>query len=112
EIKIIDKNTFALKTIDGLYQICRFNNTIENEIGAWKIIPTNKLNARIGSTINIQIFPVEIVSSKYKKRLEVSLLSKLSTGILLTINESNIIRGKDILDRIIHNYSQVSRLQQ
>jgi tyrosine-protein kinase Etk/Wzc len=76
-------------------------------------IKANKNIAKyIGSEIKVSILDHDKLAQRYQTDIDISPLNKLSTTILLTVNDVVPERGKDILDGIMHAYQQSNSSEQ
>lgn len=112
EIVIIDEKSFTLKNPSGYSKNFLFKDTFKNGYGKFKLIPTNYLKNFIGQTIVIRLLSPEQLALKYQHVIEVTSTNKLSTAILISMNESIPERGKDILNRMIYNYHLIDKTEQ
>lgn len=105
DIIIIDHNFFKLKNDNGDYVKHEFNKTYQNIIGDWKIVPTAKINKFKGDNIIISVADKDITTINYQRIIEASLVNKLSTAVIFTIDDQVTERGKNVLDKLIANYN-------
>ncbi len=106
-INIIVKNnkSFYVAVPGGDSKEFKFNETISNSFGKWKLEPTENVSQYKGTTIELQLNDPEILALQYQRAVDISLADKLATTVILTIDDDNIQRGKDILNRLIANYN-------
>jgi len=100
-----DKNTFALKDADGKTKNYPFNQLITTSVGLWRLETTTKANEYFGRSINITVLDPEGAALHYRKGIDVSIVNKLATIIVLSMNDDIPQRGKDILNQLIFNYN-------
>lgn len=105
DIIIVDHNFFKLKNDKGDYVKHEFNKTYQNIIGDWKIVPTAKINGFKGDNIIISVADKDITTINYQRFIEASLVNKLSTAVIFTIDDQVTERGKNVLDKLITNYN-------
>ncbi|MCF0062678.1 polysaccharide biosynthesis tyrosine autokinase [Dyadobacter chenwenxiniae] len=110
-ITIKDKNSFLIEMPDKTNQTFSFKDEFKNKFGTWKLEPTDKLDAFVGKQIKISITDPENTALQYQKKLSVALSNKLSTTVILSIDDEIPQRGKDILNRLIFNYNLTGTMQ-
>ncbi|QJD94413.1 polysaccharide biosynthesis tyrosine autokinase [Mucilaginibacter robiniae] len=112
DINIIvkDKSSFYIKTPSGGQQELSFNNTYTNSFGDWKLEPTKDVLKYSGSLIKISVADPDGVAAGYQKAIDVSLPNKLTSTIVLAINDNVAERGKDILNQLLTNYKQLGTI--
>ncbi|MCF0048473.1 polysaccharide biosynthesis tyrosine autokinase [Dyadobacter sp. LJ53] len=110
-ITIKDKNSFLIQMPDKTNQTFSFKDEFKNKFGTWKLEPTDKLDAFVGKQIKISITDPENTALQYQKKLSVALSNKLSTTVILSIDDEIPQRGKDILNRLIFNYNLTGTMQ-
>ncbi|WP_026632252.1 GumC family protein [Dyadobacter alkalitolerans] len=110
-VTIKDRDTFFIRMPDKTDQAFSFKDSFSNKFGTWKLEPTENLDAFIGKQIRISISDVEKTALSYQSKLSVALSNKLSTTIILSIDDEVPQRGKDVLNRIIFNYNLAGTMQ-
>ena len=108
EINIKSLNNYILKRKSGEVRNLTFADTLNNQLGKWKLEPLWNLNEFIGSTIRITIQVPEDAVLKYSNLIDVKSVSKLSSVIEISLDDDNLVRGKDILNLLVDSYNQVS----
>ena len=105
EVIIKDDQHFGLKMPGGEYKIYYFNRSYRNKLGTWKIEAHKNMASFKGKPLEVLISNEDETALSYQKSIDASLISKLSTAIVLTIDDQAPKRGKDILNRLILNYN-------
>lgn len=105
-IIIKDKNSFLMIMPNGKPMELFYRNTYKSSFGSWKLEPIKDLSSYKNSTITILLSDPEKLALQYQKSIDVSLLNKLATAVILSIDDQVPQRGKDILNRLIYNYNQ------
>lgn len=108
---IKDNKSFLLIMPNGKLKEFFFGESIKNNIGIWKLKPTQNLSQFKGSTINISLVDPEKLVLGYQKAIDVSLSNKLATAIVLSLKDQVPQRGKDILNRLIFDYNAAASLE-
>jgi tyrosine-protein kinase Etk/Wzc len=105
DLTIHNKESFFINMPDGSAKEFNFKDTFTNKFGVWKLEPTKNLEEFEGERIKISITDPESAALAFQKKLVVNLSNKLSTTVILTIDDEVPQRGKDVLNRIIFNYN-------
>lgn len=106
DIIVVDNNFFNLKNEKGDYIRHEFNKTYQNEkIGDWKITPTSKTKVFKGENVLINIADKDITTLNYQRLIEASLVNKLSTTVIFTLDDQVTERAEDVLNKMIANYN-------
>ena len=107
EFNIVIKNnkTFFIENSDKQLKELSFNKAYTDYRGVWKLEPTSLLSSNVNAKIKITLHSAEILALDYQKLINTSLINKLGTTVLLSINDKIPQRGKDILNRVIYNYN-------
>jgi len=105
DIIIVDHKIFKLKDVKGDYVEHEFNKTYQDIVGDWKIVPAENINRFKGKNIIINVADKDITTINYQRNIEASLVNKLSTAVIFTVDDKVVERGKDILDKLIANYN-------
>ncbi|TLV03709.1 GumC family protein [Dyadobacter luticola] len=107
EVSIVvkDSNTFFVQMPSDSLQEFSFGQELTNSFGTWKLEPEKNLDAFKGATIKIFIFDPEALAIQYQNKIRADLSNKFSTTVVLGLEDTDPNRGKDILNRLIYNYS-------
>lgn len=101
DIVIKDNASFWLMLPDGEKKEYLFNQNIGN----WKLITTENIDNYLGATIKINIENPETTALFYQKAINVSIPNKLSTAVVLTLEDEIPQKGKDVLNALLSNYN-------
>ncbi|MCF2504676.1 polysaccharide biosynthesis tyrosine autokinase [Dyadobacter sp. CY107] len=104
-IKIKDDKSFYLVIDDENQKELSFKDTLQNSFGSWKLEPTKSVSQYSGDLININIADPEALALAYQNGIGISLSNKLSTALVLSIDDEVPQRGKDIINNLIYNYN-------
>jgi tyrosine-protein kinase Etk/Wzc len=110
-LTIKDQNSFFVKMPDGTDKEFFFKDTFKNKFGIWKLEPTKTLNDYLGKQIKVSISDSEKTALAYQKKLSVTLSNKLSTTVILSVDDEVPQRGKDVINRLIFNYNLAGTMQ-
>lgn len=108
EVNIKDKDHYILRRKNGEIRNLTFADTLNNQLGKWKLEPLYNLNDFIGTTLKISVEVPEEAVLRYSNLIEVKAVSKLSSVIEISLDDDNLVRGKDILNLLLDSYNQVS----
>lgn len=110
EIKMVikDSETFLMETPEGEKEY-RFSETFSNEHGTWKLSPEKNISDFKGEKISIRVSDPEAAVLGYQARVDVGLLNKLGTAVLLSINDQVAQRGKDVLNTLLKHYNLAAK---
>jgi len=101
----IDGQSFDFIMPNGKSNRFQFNKAYKNSLGIWTIEPTKHLADHIGDKLSIAVSNPETVVVLYQKAIDASLSNKLSSTIVVSLNDANAQRGKDILNQLLVNYN-------
>jgi tyrosine-protein kinase Etk/Wzc len=104
-IQITDDVSFLLITSSGEKRKCLYGTTLTNSFGKWVLKPTKNLGQFKGKTIKIGISDPDQLASQYQKYIDASLPNKLTSTVVLSLEDRNPQRAKDILNRVIYVYN-------
>jgi len=107
QLKVVlkDKNTFSLKDAKGNVKEYPYNKLITTGIGLWRLETTDTAPQYSGRGINVTVLDPEGAALHYRKAIDVGIVNKLATIIVLSMNDDIPQRGKDILNQLIFNYN-------
>lgn len=108
EINIIikDDKSFYIDESTGKRKEFYFkNNTFTSNLGSWKLEPTEKIKRFKGQKIKINVADADKVTIAYQRAIDASLPNKLTTAVVLSLDDSNPQRGRDILNGLIARYT-------
>lgn len=108
DLVIIDTNHFNLLTPEGGYKGYIFNKTYKSKLGNWKIELTDKYTDYKGKELRIAISSAEKIATAYQQAFDIGLINKLSSAVILTIDDQVPERGKDVLNTLVKNYNLLS----
>jgi capsular exopolysaccharide synthesis family protein len=88
-------------------KVYAFGKTISSPIGDVIITP-NILDLTVyrDKKYQVSVQPISFVASFYQKQILISITNEYSNIIEITLNESVINRGKDLINELIFNYNQ------
>ncbi|MCE7066585.1 tyrosine-protein kinase family protein [Dyadobacter sp. CY326] len=104
-IKIKDDKSFFIVSPDDTEKEMFFKDQFVDSFGSWKLEPTAALSKFKGALINIIIADPEQLTLAYQSAIGIGLSNKLSTALVLSIEDEVPQRGKDILNNLIYNYN-------
>jgi len=107
-VTILDAETFSLEDADGNVKEFRFSDQLRNNFGSWRLEKTGTFEDYIGKTININVKDPEIATDQLLGRIEATEINKNASVVELSIQESVLKRGKDILNQLIVQYNVAS----
>lgn len=112
EINVVvkDNRTFILESPEGTKEY-PFSKTFRNESGTWKLSPGENIKDFEGEKITIKVADPEAAILGYQARLDVGLLNKLGTAVLLSINDQVATRGTDILNSLLKHYNLSAKMK-
>lgn len=110
-IVVKDQKSFFLKLPDGSLKELQFKDRFKNSFGTWRLIPAGNISQYKGEEITISLSDPGLLALEYQKSIDISMSDKLSTAVVLTLEDENEERGKDILNRIFYNYNLIAALQ-
>lgn len=107
EIYIKDRNTFVLSQpkSKGVFP---FTKELKSAFGAWKLEPTESLEAYIGSTIQITLTHPAYVADGLRNRIDAYISNSQASIVDLAIKENVPQRGVDVLNNLISVYDQAA----
>ncbi|TLV03221.1 GumC family protein [Dyadobacter luticola] len=105
QIRTGDATTFYVKMPSGEYRGFKYGTKLHNGFGTWQLMPTNKLGQYHNAEIQVTVNDPDKLALMYQKTIGISLPNKLSTTLVLSVNDDNAQRGKDILNSLILNYN-------
>lgn len=108
KIRIKDSGTFLMETPEGEKEY-PFSKTFTNEYGTWKLSPEESVNNFKDEKISILVADPEATVLGYQARVNVGLLNKLGTAVLLSINDQVAQRGKDVLNSLLKHYNLAAK---
>ena len=108
---IENQKSFLIIMSNGKLKEFQFGTVLKNSFGTWKLEPTQRLQQYQGATIKITIADPEKLALQYQKAIDVSLLNKLATAVVLSMTDQVAQRGKDILNRLIFNYNSAETIE-
>ncbi len=83
----------------------KFPVLVKTEYGMYSIDTTKFYKAGSPLDITAVVTGNSLMAEKYETYLTVGLISKKSNGIFLNVDETNVKRGKDVLNKIIELYN-------
>lgn len=107
-IVIESSDFFLLKEDNGTIKRLSFRNTFRNNFGSWRLSKTPDFNKYIGKSIQINITDPELVTDKLLSRIKATEINKNASIVELSLQESVLKRGKDILNQLIVQYNYAS----
>ena len=107
-LTIVDQNSFLLKKKNEEDKTYLFNTTYKDKIGTWQITKNPNFNRYVGSTILINVKDPELAADKLLGRIGANEANKETSIVELSITESVLARGKDILNQLITQYNLAS----
>lgn len=107
-VTILNADTFSLEDAEGNVREFRFADQLRNNFGSWRLEKTGNFNDYIGKTIKINIKDPEIATDQLLGRIEATEINKNASVVELSIQESVLKRGKDILNQLIVQYNVAS----
>ncbi|GAB2979837.1 tyrosine-protein kinase [Mucilaginibacter puniceus] len=110
EVVIEDNNTYIIKFKDKQKEFS-FADTINTEIGKFKISPTAYISKYIGSTINVDVVDPNLSTTYILDALEVKQKFKLASTVELSVNDKTYQRGQDYLDVLIYFYNRAKNIE-
>ncbi|MBG6236752.1 capsular exopolysaccharide synthesis family protein [Pedobacter sp. CAN_A7] len=110
-ITIKDQNTFLLSTSEDSEQEYSFDKTFRNKFGTWRLSPNSNIDQFAGAPIHIKVNNPQQTAILYQKKIDVSLLNKLSTAVVISIIEQHPQRGIDVLNQLILSYNEAAKTQ-
>jgi capsular exopolysaccharide synthesis family protein len=110
EISIIikDARTFLMETPEGEKEY-PFSKKFSHESGSWMLSPEEDIKDFAGEKITIRVADSEATVLGYQARLDVGLLNKLGTAVLLSINDQVAERGTDVLNTLLKHYNLAAK---
>jgi tyrosine-protein kinase Etk/Wzc len=110
-ITIKDQHTFLLATGEHSEQEYAFDKTFRNKFGTWKLSPNSNIGQYAGIPIHIQVNNPQQTAILYQNRIDVSLLNKLSTAVVISLKDQHPQRGIDVLNQLIISYNEAAKAQ-
>jgi tyrosine-protein kinase Etk/Wzc len=107
-LTIVDQNSFLLKKKNEKDKTYLFNTTYKDKMGTWQITKNPNFNKYVGSTILINVKDPELAADKLLGRIGANEANKETSIVELSITESVLARGKDILNQLITQYNLAS----
>ncbi|MCE6991381.1 polysaccharide biosynthesis tyrosine autokinase [Dyadobacter sp. CY323] len=111
-IDIINDKSFNLEGTDGSIKTLYFDQRFNIGKSQYTLTANEKIKEYTGSKIRISLLNNDALTHHYQSVIQVEPLNKLSTGILLSIDDVVPMRGKDILNRLISNYQLANNSEQ
>ena len=108
DIVLKDDRSFYVKNPNGKLDQLYFYKTYNSSWGTWMLEPTDNLKHFKGAGINIVISDPEEISALYQKKLDISVPNKLATMLILSLDDIDAERGKDILNQLILSYKNAA----
>lgn len=110
EISIVikDDKTFLMETPEGDKEY-PFSKRFSHESGTWMLSPEENIKDFEGEKISIRVADPEAAVLGYQARLDVGLLNKLGTAVLLSINDQVAQRGTDVLNALLKHYKLAAK---
>ncbi|RZL47240.1 MAG: polysaccharide biosynthesis tyrosine autokinase, partial [Pedobacter sp.] len=105
KVTIVNEKTFDLLMKDGRLKRYNFNQAYTDVVGNWKLEPFKNFKKNFGKTVIISVTNPEIVATQYQRDIDASLSNKLSSTVVLTVNDRIAERGKAILNGLLTNYN-------
>jgi capsular exopolysaccharide synthesis family protein len=102
---IKDKNSFLITMPGGTQKELWFKDTFQNKFGTWKLEPNDNLADYAGASIQIVMSDPDKLAIQYQRSTNVALSNKLSTAVILSIDDEIPQRGRDFLNGLIFNYN-------
>jgi tyrosine-protein kinase Etk/Wzc len=109
-ITIKDQDSFLVK--QGNVQLTRrFDTPYTDKIGTWKIIKKPNLKSFIGNPIILRIKDPSIAVNDLLEKVKISEASKTTPVFNITLTDKVLERGIDILNQMVTQYNESSKLQ-
>lgn len=86
----------------------RFNETISNDFGEYRIIKNNEIieSPDGNKSIKVKIEPINTLIDVYKKNISVSPVNKKSSVVNLSLNDAVRLKAENFLDSLISSYNR------
>ena len=84
----------------------KYGDTIAISGGKIVIVPTKKLNNFIGKTIQVSKGDKDAITNTYRNRVKMSVPSKMSSIINMSLNDVSAERAEDVLNTLIDVYNE------
>jgi tyrosine-protein kinase Etk/Wzc len=107
-ITIKDQDSFFLKQ-DNLQITRLFNTPYTDKIGSWKILKKPNSNAFLGKPLILSLKDPTLVVDQLLKKIEITEASKTTPVFNITISDTVLERGTDILNQMITQYNESSK---
>jgi capsular exopolysaccharide synthesis family protein len=104
DIIIKDQKSYYIISPEGEKKEHAFNENV----GDWKLDTTKNINDFKGANIRIKIANPEMVALYYQKAINVSIPNKLSTAVVLSLEDQVSQRGKDVLNNLLSSYNSLA----
>jgi tyrosine-protein kinase Etk/Wzc len=104
-IVVINNDSFYLKTASGKLNKHNFGDALKSKFGTWKLLATPQVANYKDAEIKISVADPEKIATSYQKAIDASLPNKLTSTIVLTLDDGNADRGMNILNNLLSNYN-------
>lgn len=110
-IIIGDNRSFQLKEDGGETREVAYGKNIQSAFGIWRLDPTARIGRFRGAEIQIDLLDPDKLALDYQAGIDASLTDKLSTAIVLTLDDHIRQRGKDVLNQLIYDYNSAGKAE-
>lgn len=110
KIVIKDQKTFIMETPEGEKEFA-FSKGFNAQGGTWTLTPEKNIGDFSGEEITINVADPEATILAYQAKLDVGLLNKLGTAVLLSINDQVAERGTDVLNTLLKHYNLAAKMK-
>lgn len=110
-IELVDDNYFDLLLSNGDHRRLAFGQLLQSPMGAMMIEKTASFERYVGRVIKIGMADPETVAYNLRSKIKVEEANKDASVVQLSVEESNLDRGKDILNSMIKEYNITSQMQ-
>lgn len=108
---IKDDRSFVLKDADGEMKTTAFGKSVQSSFGVWKLEPTEHIGKFKDAEIFVSLLDPDKLALDYQASIDASLTDKLSTAIVLTLDDHIRQRGKDVLNQLIFDYNSAGKAE-
>lgn len=103
-VRLIDNFRYELKGIqDELISAHSFGETVEGEIGTFKVIRNKSIKSE--SNVVVKIYPRYRIIDSYRSRIGISPVNKNSSVLKITLSDPVRSKAEDILNELVRQYN-------
>ena len=102
----VDKNGVTLSGDGASNVVAKYGDTVAISGGKIVILPTENLSAYIGKSIQVSKGDKDAITNAYHRKVDMSVPSKTSSIINLSLDDVSAERAEDILNTLINVYNE------